>query len=74
VRQQRQQQQQQQQQQMTSLESSSCMEVEQDCPLHGCWWQKRDIARRVLSFLPSNVDVLTCDMVCVEWHRLKVKC
>jgi len=47
------------------------MEVQQDCPEPGCWWQKADIARRVMAFLPSQ-DVLACDLVCKDWAALKV--
>lgn len=49
------------------------LDVEQECPPRGCWWQKADIARRVLTSLPSNRDVLTCDLVCAIWEELKVR-
>lgn len=47
-------------------------DIEQDCPPAGCWWERVDTTRRVLSFLPTNKDVLACDLVCREWAALKV--
>lgn len=47
------------------------MDVQQDCPEPGCWWQKPDIARKVMAFLPTR-DVLACDLVCKDWAALKV--
>lgn len=46
--------------------------VEQDCEPGGCWWDRRDISRRVLARLSNNADVLSCDLVCREWALLKV--
>lgn len=53
----------------SSMESG----VQQDCPPTGCWWEEVDITRCMLSFLPSNQDVLQCDLVCRQWAALKVR-
>lgn len=46
---------------------------EADCPVESCWWERPDIARRVLACLLRNRDVLVSDLVCVEWERLMVR-
>ena len=48
------------------------LDTGQDCPPSGCWWERVDITRKVLSFLPTNKDVLICDLVCRKWADLKV--